>query len=224
MVGGVQLHGGGLCHLAAPPMCALSALETHRVSFCCIKDDDSFLAAVSRGWSKHFPKIAGKRERGTQGEGLEQKAEGKGADRSWAAERKRTKWGSGMISLGSSGGVSTVTCPRMFLALPGPLEEAIVIVTDTKEREKRLAGSKPLGYYDTDIPTHVTNRGATVLAQLQGLDLAGAVGERTDTQTKLGLAELGFLMGKPQLQGSSVCLFYTGEQEVRSLHIAELRG
>lgn len=79
----------GPCHVAAlSPLCVLAALETQGIRFCYAKDDDSFLAAVSRGWSKHFPKIAGKRERNPMGG---TGTEGRGADQSRTAEQKKTE-------------------------------------------------------------------------------------------------------------------------------------
>lgn len=80
----------GPCPVAAPSSPVRSALEAQGMCFCYAKDD-SFLAAMSRGWSKHFPKIAGKRERNpTGGTGTE----GRGADQSRTAEQKKTKQGS----------------------------------------------------------------------------------------------------------------------------------
>lgn len=81
------------------PVCGLSAPETQRRRFCYTKDDDSFLAAVSREWSKHFPKIAGPRERNPRG--------GAGTDGK-AADQSRTKQGSGVTCLGPpSGGLNS---------------------------------------------------------------------------------------------------------------------
>lgn len=104
-MGGNPRRGGFVIYPPLPPLCVLPALETQGISFCYAKDDDSFLAAVSRGWSKHFPKIAGKRERErnpTGGAGTE----GRGADQSGTAEKDKT--GKCHNRLGPSSGVSAV--------------------------------------------------------------------------------------------------------------------
>lgn len=63
---GEQLHREG-AGIQLP--CVLVARETRRICSYYTEDDDGFLAVVSRGWSKHFPKITRKRERNPTGGG-----------------------------------------------------------------------------------------------------------------------------------------------------------
>lgn len=61
------------------------------------EDDDSFHAAVSRGWNKHFPEITRKRERTPTGAGA-------GIESSSSSEQNWAKLRGGGTYLGSSGG------------------------------------------------------------------------------------------------------------------------
>lgn len=107
----------GHCRLAAPP----HVFSWHRrprghFFFNYSEDDDSFLAAVSRGWNKHFPEITRKRERtpnwGGWGAGIESRPAVRAQQRN---RRGQSSEAEGLTWFCPS--ISTVTCPEMLLAL-----------------------------------------------------------------------------------------------------------
>lgn len=106
-----QLHREGALPSSCPSLYVLVVPETQKTFFFLnySEDDDSFLAAVSRGWNKHFPEITRKRERTPTGAGAGIESSSSGTELG-----KAQRW---RDLHGFKGWISTVTCPEMLLAL-----------------------------------------------------------------------------------------------------------